>query len=281
MVSRLHEGEVPRPAQLGGAEGAGLRRGLLHRRDRAEGPLSRRPGDLGRLRRGARRGARPAVRGGPCRHRRGALRRAARAPTSARRRSCSGSTRRTGRRPSTRASGSSSRPTRPACYTDPAWGSNPDATYDCGKPFGPIWKVGWAGIKDKWPGAYKAIKAFTHRQRRDERDDHRGRSRRQERRGRRRRLDGQERGRWQEWIKSSARPKRPARPPITTRSRGGAVRRAAPARLPASAMTTMTAAAVKLACRSSGSSSATTRRGDVFGATAAAAADEAMLAAPG
>jgi glycine betaine/proline transport system substrate-binding protein len=49
----------------------------------------------------------------------------------------------------------------PACYTDPAWGSNPDATHDCGKPFGPIWKAGWAGIKDKWPGAYKAIKNFT------------------------------------------------------------------------------------------------------------------------
>ena len=47
------------------------------------------------------------------------------------------------------------------CYTDPAWGSNPDALYDCGKPFGEIWKVGWAGVKDKWPGAYAAIKAFT------------------------------------------------------------------------------------------------------------------------
>ena len=47
-----------------------------------------------------------------------------------------------------------------ACYTDPAWGGNPDATHDCGKPHGPIWKAGWAGIKDKWPGAYKAIKAF-------------------------------------------------------------------------------------------------------------------------
>ena len=46
------------------------------------------------------------------------------------------------------------------CYTDPKWGSNPDALYDCGKPFGEIWKVGWAGLKDKWPGAYKAIKAF-------------------------------------------------------------------------------------------------------------------------
>ncbi|MDO9306690.1 MAG: ABC transporter substrate-binding protein [Mesorhizobium sp.] len=47
------------------------------------------------------------------------------------------------------------------CYTDPKWGSNPDALYDCGKPFGEIWKVGWAGVKDKWPGAYKAIKAFS------------------------------------------------------------------------------------------------------------------------
>ena len=49
----------------------------------------------------------------------------------------------------------------PACYTDPAWGENKDATHDCGKPTGPIWKVGWAGLKDKWPGAHKAIKAFT------------------------------------------------------------------------------------------------------------------------
>lgn len=48
----------------------------------------------------------------------------------------------------------------PECYNDPAWGSNPDLAYDCGKPRGPIWKVGWSGVKDKWPGAYKAIKAF-------------------------------------------------------------------------------------------------------------------------
>ncbi|GLR54431.1 ABC transporter substrate-binding protein [Shinella yambaruensis] len=46
------------------------------------------------------------------------------------------------------------------CYEDPAAGVNPDAAYDCGKPFGPIWKVGWSGVKDKWPGAYAAIKAF-------------------------------------------------------------------------------------------------------------------------
>ena len=47
------------------------------------------------------------------------------------------------------------------CYGDPKWGSNPDLAYDCGKPHGEIWKVGWAGVKDKWPGAYKAIKAFS------------------------------------------------------------------------------------------------------------------------
>jgi glycine betaine/proline transport system substrate-binding protein len=47
------------------------------------------------------------------------------------------------------------------CYADATWGSNPAATYDCGKPFGEIWKVGWAGLKDKWPGAYAAIKAFS------------------------------------------------------------------------------------------------------------------------
>ncbi len=51
-------------------------------------------------------------------------------------------------------------PFEKACYEDPAWGVNPDATHDCGKPRGPIWKAGWSGIKDKWPGAYKAIKAF-------------------------------------------------------------------------------------------------------------------------
>lgn len=48
----------------------------------------------------------------------------------------------------------------PACYTDPAWGGNPNATHDCGKPRGPIWIAAWAGLKDKWPGAYQTIKNF-------------------------------------------------------------------------------------------------------------------------
>ena len=46
------------------------------------------------------------------------------------------------------------------CYNDPSVGVNPDMAYDCGKPRGPIWKVAWAGVKDKWPGAYSAIKNF-------------------------------------------------------------------------------------------------------------------------
>ncbi|NGM45732.1 ABC transporter substrate-binding protein [Rhodobacter sp. SGA-6-6] len=52
-------------------------------------------------------------------------------------------------------------PYEPACYTDPAWGSNPDATHDCGKPTGPIWKVAWKGFGEKWPGAAAAVTAFT------------------------------------------------------------------------------------------------------------------------
>jgi glycine betaine/proline transport system substrate-binding protein len=47
-----------------------------------------------------------------------------------------------------------------ACYEDPAWGGNSDATHDCGKPTGPIYKVAWTGVREKWPGAVKAIEAF-------------------------------------------------------------------------------------------------------------------------
>ncbi len=46
------------------------------------------------------------------------------------------------------------------CYGDPAWGTNSDAAYDCGKPRGPIWKVASTVVKEKWPGAHAAIKAF-------------------------------------------------------------------------------------------------------------------------
>ena len=52
-------------------------------------------------------------------------------------------------------------PYEKACYEDPAWGVNKDAKYDCAKPRGPIYKAVWQGMKDKWPGAYKAVKAYT------------------------------------------------------------------------------------------------------------------------
>lgn len=47
------------------------------------------------------------------------------------------------------------------CYNDASVGMNPDAAYDCGKPTGPIWKVGWSGLADKWPGAAKIIQNYT------------------------------------------------------------------------------------------------------------------------
>ncbi|MFS8181326.1 ABC transporter substrate-binding protein [Pseudovibrio denitrificans] len=47
-----------------------------------------------------------------------------------------------------------------ACYQDATTGVNPSAAYDCGKPTGPIWKVAWAGLGQKWPGAAQAISNF-------------------------------------------------------------------------------------------------------------------------
>lgn len=44
------------------------------------------------------------------------------------------------------------------CYSDPAWGSNPDKAYDCGKPYGEIYKYAWKGFAEKWPGAHKIAK---------------------------------------------------------------------------------------------------------------------------
>jgi len=46
----------------------------------------------------------------------------------------------------------------PGCYSDPAWGSNKDKAYDCGKPHGDIYKYVWKGFAEKWPGAYKIAK---------------------------------------------------------------------------------------------------------------------------
>ncbi|MCC2597644.1 ABC transporter substrate-binding protein [Pusillimonas sp. MFBS29] len=47
----------------------------------------------------------------------------------------------------------------PACTEDPAWGVNPDKTYDCGSPTGGYLKKGaWAGFEEKWSCGYQLIK---------------------------------------------------------------------------------------------------------------------------
>ena len=43
----------------------------------------------------------------------------------------------------------------PACLTDPAWGMNPDAVYDCGAPAsGYLKKAGSPRLEETWPAAY-------------------------------------------------------------------------------------------------------------------------------
>ena len=44
------------------------------------------------------------------------------------------------------------------CKDDPAWGPNPDMTYDCGNPKDGYLKIGvWNGMPDKWPTAYAIV----------------------------------------------------------------------------------------------------------------------------
>ena len=46
----------------------------------------------------------------------------------------------------------------PACLTDPKWGSNPDAVFDCGAPkSGYLKKAGWKGLPDTWPAAAQML----------------------------------------------------------------------------------------------------------------------------
>lgn len=46
------------------------------------------------------------------------------------------------------------------CLTDPSWGPNPNATYDCGKPYGWVKKMGWADGEKKWPCAYEMVRNY-------------------------------------------------------------------------------------------------------------------------
>lgn len=47
-----------------------------------------------------------------------------------------------------------------ACFEDPSWGPNPEATGDCGKPYGWIKKMGWAGGEEVWPCAYEMVRNY-------------------------------------------------------------------------------------------------------------------------
>jgi len=47
-----------------------------------------------------------------------------------------------------------------ACQTDPSWGINPNATFDCGNGITPIVKFVWPGLKDKFPAAYGFLKNY-------------------------------------------------------------------------------------------------------------------------
>jgi glycine betaine/proline transport system substrate-binding protein len=46
------------------------------------------------------------------------------------------------------------------CFTDPAWGPNPNLTGDCGKPYGWVKKMAWAGGEKVWPCAYEMIRNY-------------------------------------------------------------------------------------------------------------------------
>jgi glycine betaine/proline transport system substrate-binding protein len=44
------------------------------------------------------------------------------------------------------------------CESDPAWGTNPDLTHDCGNPAKGWLKKGvWSGLPDQWPCAFELI----------------------------------------------------------------------------------------------------------------------------
>ncbi|MGB3146295.1 MAG: ABC transporter substrate-binding protein [Paracoccaceae bacterium] len=48
----------------------------------------------------------------------------------------------------------------PACYDDPAWGTNPDSINDCDFLPTRIFKASWPGIADKWPAAHEILAAY-------------------------------------------------------------------------------------------------------------------------
>ncbi len=51
-------------------------------------------------------------------------------------------------------------PYEDGCYEDASVGTNPNATYDCDWARGHINKVGWVGLKDKWPAAHALLTSY-------------------------------------------------------------------------------------------------------------------------
>ena len=48
-----------------------------------------------------------------------------------------------------------------ACFSDPAWGSNPNEINDCDFAAARVFKVVWSGLGDKWPAAAAILKAVS------------------------------------------------------------------------------------------------------------------------
>ncbi len=48
-----------------------------------------------------------------------------------------------------------------ACFTDPAWGPNPNAINDCDFAASRIFKAGWSGLADTWPAASEILTNYT------------------------------------------------------------------------------------------------------------------------
>ena len=158
VVSGLRRGGLPGPARLGGAQQ--MRRALLHAGDRAQGPLPGRAGRLAEARPRAGRGPRDGLRGGQRRFG-GAL---------------------------WAELGLRLKRKQPivlfnwtpnfieaiydgkfiefpaydeACKDDPAWGMNPDKTYDCGNPKDGYLKIGvWKGMPGEVAGRYKILQGI-------------------------------------------------------------------------------------------------------------------------
>lgn len=47
-----------------------------------------------------------------------------------------------------------------ACFTDPAWGPNPNAINDCDFAPSRIFKAAWSGMADKWPAAAEILAGY-------------------------------------------------------------------------------------------------------------------------